>query len=299
MKIRSIMLRGIGPFQAKQLLYLSFDDQRVLLRGLSGSGKSTLLQIIAYLWCAGGKQAFDWPFTLKEHDFAGMVLLDYLGEDWLIYLGKLTDKEKEEINKEQPRLRWINVGEQEALPRIAGKEEPNILLYENEVTKYKASSDDHWFFTDEDVRKMAALYEKSGVEDIKKGAPRLKKILTGKQLLLTGQNKWVVQLRDIQQSQLPFESLSLGEKNLFYLYFGVLIYLKQNGVLLLDEPALHLHPDQIVSSLAGVEAICRERKAQLIIVSHNQQAWQRYDALGLVIDLSPQRTIEGNGDEND
>lgn len=298
-KISKVFLRGVGPFQNKKLLYLSLDDQRVLIRGLSGSGKSTLLQVISYLWCKAGNYSLLPPFEMEENGFIAMYLVNYLNENWFIFEGGLSDEEKEEMIRECPDATWVNVSQKENLPKDVNGQEPNILLYDNEISKYGTTLEDSWFFTDDDIKKIVTDRQGAPNVQFQKAALHLKKVLSGKQLLLENNNRWVVQLENRQEKNMPFHTLSLGEKSLFYLYVGIYVYLKENGVLLLDEPAFHLHPEQVISSLAGIEGICREKNAQLLIVSHNQQAWERYEALGLIIDLSPSLALEGNLDDND
>jgi ABC-type glutathione transport system ATPase component len=68
--------------------------------------------------------------------------------------------------------------------------------------------------------------------------------------------------------------------------------LKSGGVLLLDEPAVHLHPSQVIGLLSTMEGFCRKAGGQMLLVSHNPAIWQRYNEVGLTVDLEV-----GHGDK--
>ncbi len=68
--------------------------------------------------------------------------------------------------------------------------------------------------------------------------------------------------------------------------------LKPGGVLLLDEPAVHLHPSQVIGLLSTLEGFCRKAGGQMLLVSHNPAIWHRYGELGLTVELEV-----GHGDQ--
>ena len=71
--------------------------------------------------------------------------------------------------------------------------------------------------------------------------------------------------------------------------FMVQRWLQPGGVVLIDEPDLHLHPSLVSPLLATLENIIRGRSGQLIITSHATELWQRYDNLGLRINLNDRK----------
>ena len=296
MRITDVFIRNLGPFQQKNLLSLSFDDNRVLLRGLSGSGKSTLLSVISYLWCKAGqetRQGAEAP--LRGNSFVGMVIKNYEGETWFIFEGHLEPREKTELETYCPKAKWLNLGKNEFLPK--SENHPNILLFDQSTAHFcqNPKGQSYWFLTDENIRE--ALYRSTDVNGAfkKQLIQSLDEFLLNKQLFWEKEHLYIKPLGS--DEQLSLSSLSTGEKGLFYLFYGILAFLKPQGVLLLDEPAFYLHPNQIKAILTAIEGICRQKKAQLIIVSHNIEAWERYEALGLVVDLSPHSDWRGSEDE--
>lgn len=78
-----------------------------------------------------------------------------------------------------------------------------------------------------------------------------------------------------------FDELSSGEHQVLIMLFTVQRWLQKGGVVLIDEPDLHLHPSLIAPLLAVLEDIVKRREGQLILTSHATDVWQRYESLGL------------------
>jgi predicted ATP-dependent endonuclease of OLD family len=74
--------------------------------------------------------------------------------------------------------------------------------------------------------------------------------------------------------------------------FTVQRWLQPGGVVLIDEPDLHLHPSLILQLLASIENIVAKKNGQLILTSHATDVWQRYDNLGMRIDLTHGKDAE-------
>lgn len=89
-----------------------------------------------------------------------------------------------------------------------------------------------------------------------------------------------------------FDDLSSGEHQVLIMLFTLQRWLQPGGVVLIDEPDLHLHPSLISSLLASIENIVAEKKGQLVLTSHAADVWQRYDNLGLRIDLTHGKDAE-------
>jgi AAA15 family ATPase/GTPase len=62
-------------------------------------------------------------------------------------------------------------------------------------------------------------------------------------------------------------------------------WLEPGGVVLIDEPDLHLHPSLIPGFLATLESLVAERKGQLFLTSHVLEIWDRYESTGRRIGL--------------
>ncbi|ECG1214269.1 ATP-binding protein, partial [Salmonella enterica subsp. enterica] len=88
------------------------------------------------------------------------------------------------------------------------------------------------------------------------------------------------------------DALSSGEHQVLIMLFTVQRWLQPGGVVLIDEPDLHLHPSLISPLLASIENIVARKNGQLVMTSHATDIWQRYDNMGLRIDLTDGKDAE-------
>ncbi|HGC8065443.1 TPA: AAA family ATPase [Yersinia enterocolitica] len=88
------------------------------------------------------------------------------------------------------------------------------------------------------------------------------------------------------------DELSSGEHQVLIMLFMVQRWLQPGGVVLIDEPDLHLHPSLVSPLLATLENIIQEKRGQLILTSHATDVWQRYESLGLRYPLSVEKGDE-------
>ncbi|ELN2578930.1 AAA family ATPase [Enterobacter kobei] len=82
------------------------------------------------------------------------------------------------------------------------------------------------------------------------------------------------------------DELSSGEHQVLIMLFMVQRWLQPGGVVLIDEPDLHLHPSLVSPLLATLENIIQKKGGQLILTSHATDVWERYEDLGIRTDLS-------------
>jgi predicted ATPase len=73
--------------------------------------------------------------------------------------------------------------------------------------------------------------------------------------------------------QHAIEELSSGEKQMLLMIGFSIAFLRPGGILLIDEPDLHVHIAMIGQLLETLELIVREREGQLIVASHSPQVW--------------------------
>ncbi|HEC2034211.1 TPA: AAA family ATPase [Klebsiella oxytoca] len=85
------------------------------------------------------------------------------------------------------------------------------------------------------------------------------------------------------------DELSSGEHQVLIMLFMVQRWLQPGGVVLIDEPDLHLHPSLVSPLLATLENIIQKKQGQLILTSHATDVWQRYETLGLRYPLSVEK----------
>ena len=85
----------------------------------------------------------------------------------------------------------------------------------------------------------------------------------------------------------PVEHLSSGERQMLFLIAYPIVLLRPGGILLIDEPDLHLHRSMLPQVLETVERGVRERNGQLIVASHSEIVWDWFARPEEQIDLSP------------
>jgi ABC-type lipoprotein export system ATPase subunit len=91
--------------------------------------------------------------------------------------------------------------------------------------------------------------------------------------------------------QHPIEELSSGEKQILLMIGFTTAFLRPGGILLLDEPDLHIHVSMVAQLMETLQLICDEREAQLIVASHSSLVWDWFDEEER-IDLSGWREAE-------
>jgi ABC-type lipoprotein export system ATPase subunit len=93
--------------------------------------------------------------------------------------------------------------------------------------------------------------------------------------------------------QHPIEELSSGERQMLLLVGFVVAFLRPGGIVLLDEPDLHIHMAMVTQLLETLEHVVRERKGQLIVASHSERVWSWFSREEEKIELTPWRGGEG------
>jgi len=288
LRITNIYLKGIGPFaRDRELHSLNTDDDRVLFTGISGSGKSTVLWAAAFLWRLLDKASAE--EDLPEGSLA-MHLTGLAGGD--VLAGWSEDEAFEaEMHKRHPNARVLFAGTQNphALRGALSDDTPNMILLDADFHFAGAPKDfeNAWFLTDDDVKDdwpqaLSRLYadNKPCAQEVLKAVNRL---LVDKKLVIADDGQVQVELKNSGRHG-PFQ-LSMGERHVAVLCFCAACCLKQGGVLLLDEPAVHLHPSQVLGLLTTLEHFCRMAQGQMLLVSHNPAIWQRYRDLGMTVEL--------------
>ncbi len=87
----------------------------------------------------------------------------------------------------------------------------------------------------------------------------------------------------------PVEKLSSGERQMLLLTAYAASLLRPAGILIIDEPDLHIHRTMLPQLLETIERIVRERNGQLIVASHSEIVWDWFARPEEQIDLSPGR----------
>ncbi len=74
------------------------------------------------------------------------------------------------------------------------------------------------------------------------------------------------------------DDLSAGEHQILIQLFLVSRSLMPGGLVMIDEPDLHLHPSLLSLYLTRLELLVQKRNGQLLLTSHNPELWARYEA---------------------
>lgn len=82
------------------------------------------------------------------------------------------------------------------------------------------------------------------------------------------------------------DELSSGEHQVLIMLFLTLRWLQKGGIILIDEPDLYLHPSLVQGFLATLEYEADKLDTQIIITSHSDDVWKRYENMGVRIDMS-------------
>lgn len=115
---------------------------------------------------------------------------------------------------------------------------------------------------------------------------KLNQFLSDKKILkkLSGySNRIDVQLG---KTSIGLDELSSGEHQVLIMLFLMLRWLNKGGIVLIDEPDLFLHPSLVSGFLSTLELEAERLGAQLIITSHSDDVWRRYENFGVRIDMS-------------
>jgi hypothetical protein len=74
------------------------------------------------------------------------------------------------------------------------------------------------------------------------------------------------------------EALSSGEKQMLLMLGFTATFLRPGGILLIDEPDLHIHVSMVSQLMETLVLITDQRGAQLIVASHSSLVWDWFDA---------------------
>ncbi len=301
MRISHFYTSQMGPLAGKNhgLFSLEFleDDQTVpvLVSGPIGSGKSTLLRALAHIWQGLGllynNNHPDYPSWLNcAARFEGIwdepVLIVLASSD--VFLNSFGD---------QPIIGWQNNGE-ECVPVYRNTSEAwlskgdysNMIFLDTE-TDYKLRPDlvpPHWLVTDELIINQFLRQPDDLIAQLKTSNPtafeelsfHYRDLLPGKCLEFDEKKPYIRLENGVKHS---LQQLSRGERTQLFLLYTSIALLNSKGVLMLDHPDVHLHPEQVEATLSAIEYIVEQKQAQFILTSHQQGAWRRYDELGIRI----------------
>ena len=116
----------------------------------------------------------------------------------------------------------------------------------------------------------------------------LNQFLHGKEIetdIRTGENRLRVKLKTRRGQSHFLDDLSAGERQVLIQLYLLHRWLEPGGIVLIDEPDLHLHPSLIPGFLASLESLVKKKQGQLLLTSHVPDIWKRYESTGRRISL--------------
>lgn len=100
-----------------------------------------------------------------------------------------------------------------------------------------------------------------------------------------GENRLRVKLKASRRQFHFLDDLSSGEHQILIQLYLLQRWLESGGIVLIDEPDLHLHPSLIPGFLAALESLVDKKNGQLLLTSHLPDIWDRYESIGKRIPL--------------
>lgn len=264
MRITDIYLAGFGPFVDQEPLRLNVNDERVLFLGISGSGKSTVFRAASLLWEQLERYLTAQPPQSLGQGGLAMAVAELPFGDGILVWG--SDDFARSILADHPGARILHIGPEGFggdWPQTPDAACPNLIVADGE-SEVRVD----W------EQLLAACPE---------GLAAVNRLLVGKQLVLTN-GKLAVRLPS-GLTHAP-QMMSMGERRIACLCAIAAVQLKPGGLLMLDEPDVHLHPSQTLGLLATLENLVLNKGGQLWVISHQEALWRRYEELGLLVALS-------------
>jgi energy-coupling factor transporter ATP-binding protein EcfA2 len=102
----------------------------------------------------------------------------------------------------------------------------------------------------------------------------------GKRITGFGENARLVVEEETESGQRyhhAIEELSSGEKQMLLMIGFTMAFLQLGGILLIDEPDLHIHVSMVSQLMETLDLIAKKRSAQLIVASHSGLVWDWFD----------------------
>jgi len=88
----------------------------------------------------------------------------------------------------------------------------------------------------------------------------------------------------------PWIELSSGERQMLQLVAYTVCLLREDSILLIDEPDLHIHIGMVKQLLDTLHSVAEKRRSQLIVAGHSQQLWDWFGLKAEKISLAPWRS---------
>ena len=100
--------------------------------------------------------------------------------------------------------------------------------------------------------------------------------VTGKQLNGFDRRTGDLMVKMENGNEHSINDLSSGEKQVLLMLATITRWLRPGGIVLIDEPDLHLHPTLTTAFVSHLRRMIKEKGGQLIIASHATELWQDF-----------------------
>jgi predicted ATPase len=294
MRIQSFYLSRVRGLPEIHLDFLDSATGRIrprtVIAGSNGTGKTTILDVIyALLELAGGAKAKpDWLRTqgtrakivVTDLPFAPgpplVVEADSPRRDPLVerLAEKIRHAEAGQIDF--PNCLYFPSEGRELQPKQVGQviAEPKDYQW-----VYRFSDSRKWqgslesFLVAMDYRDLMAQREsRTGGGEFRQFVNLInERFFQGKRIVGVDQQSFRVQVQAEDGQQFSIDALSSGEKQILLTLGEVQRRLRRGGVLLIDEPEIHLHPRWQRLLVRALTDLCAEQDTQLIITTHSEE----------------------------
>lgn len=265
--------------------------QRTVIAGSNGTGKTTILEMICELLEAA--QRFQKPASWYALMQDGRARIELNG----LPLQSVSQPVALALDKQGPEpikgsVEWTSAIQEAA----TGKREfPNCVYFPSEGRElqgkakgqiideprdyqwvYRFSDSTRWegslesFLVAMDYRDLMAQRDGRSLDEFPRFTMLINSFLQNKRIHGVD-SKFRVKVEALNGQQFGLEALSSGEKQIVLILGEIQRRLRPGGLLLIDEPEIHLHPRWQRLLVHALTKLCADYDAQMILTTHSEE----------------------------